>query len=364
MTATLDEFNCSLDRGIIVTDRGSNMKAAFRTTDHIFCINHLLHNIVEKSINENLEIKELCVKCTKLVKYFKISGANAQLTTTLKSFSQTRWNTMFYLLQSVQNNWVEVGNILQEKDQMNRIRGISLNTMTATTKLLKHFEATSKELEADKYPTLHLTIVHIYYLKRICEICSDDVECIQNLKQRLGLLLNEVVMTNITIFHKIALFLFPPTNKLSQFTDAEKCEIKKHCQKMMESFISVSNSDQNESFHAESLTNEKELLFSGFLQPMNSSNHTDRVQNELMLYENVNEVMHNNFDVLQWWEFNKLKYPLLYKLSCKILATPASSAASERIFSSARHLLSEKRCLIGSNPASVGKIMFLHSNMN
>lgn len=121
MTTTLSEFNCSLNRAIILTDRGSNMKAAFRTSDHIFCINHLLHNIVEKSINENVEIKELCVKSSKLVKYFKISGGNAQLTTTLKSFSKTRWNTMYYLLQSIQNNWIEVGNILQEKEQLYRI---------------------------------------------------------------------------------------------------------------------------------------------------------------------------------------------------------------------------------------------------
>lgn len=44
---------------------------------------------------------------------------------------------------------------------------------------------------------------------------------------------------------------------------------------------------------------------------------------------------HDDFDVLT----------LLYKLSCKLLATPASTAASERTFSMARNLISEKRSI-------------------
>lgn len=99
----------------IVTDRGSNMVAAFRQNNHVFCIDHLLHNTIQKSVQEVDDVAELSQLCTKLAKYFKVSGHNLNLTTTSKSFSPTRWNTIYYLFLSIEQNWTEINTILQQK---------------------------------------------------------------------------------------------------------------------------------------------------------------------------------------------------------------------------------------------------------
>lgn len=67
--------------------------------------------------------------------------------------------------------------------------------------------------------------------------------------------------------------------------------------------------------------------------------------------------------MIQWWESRKIELPLLYKVSCRILAVPATSAASERAFSVAGNVLSEKRSSLGLNDSLTNEIMFLHSNL-
>ena len=52
-------------------------------------------------------------------------------------------------------------------------------------------------------------------------------------------------------------------------------------------------------------------------------------------------------EVLAWWKINSRKYPNLSKMAKDFLAIPATSASSERLFSSGKHLISDTRCSLG-----------------
>ncbi len=52
-------------------------------------------------------------------------------------------------------------------------------------------------------------------------------------------------------------------------------------------------------------------------------------------------------EVLAWWKANSRKYPNLSKMVKDFLAVPATSASSERLFSSGKHLISDTRCSLG-----------------
>lgn len=242
----LNDFNCQLEDAIMVTDRGSNMVAAFNQFDHIYCINHLLNNVVEKSIKQVDEIAELCNMCSKVAKYFKNSGENSNLDTSLKSFCPTRWNTVFYLFDSIEKNWLQIGNILQQKNELQRIENINISLIKGIIKLLKPFEEASKTLEGEKYATIHLVFAYINGLKNTCLPENDDIDIIKKFKEILNDHISSVVIQNMTITHKIALFLFPPANKLVHFSEDERVLVKSECAKHLKSYLYINNDENNE----------------------------------------------------------------------------------------------------------------------
>lgn len=71
--------------------------------------------------------------------------------------------------------------------------------------------------------------------------------------------------------------------------------------------------------------------------------------------------LHNYFNVLNWWYNRRNEFPLLFKLCCHILAVPASSAPSERVFSKARNLITDKSSQIGVK--TFNHIMFININV-
>jgi len=58
---------------------------------------------------------------------------------------------------------------------------------------------------------------------------------------------------------------------------------------------------------------------------------------------------------------NKSMLPKLYAVARKVLCVPASSSASERVFSTAGRLLEKRRTSLA--PSSVNSLLFLHSSM-
>lgn len=357
----LSDFDCSLKNALVVTDRGKNMVAAFRNEKHINCVAHLINNIVEKGIEQVPDISLLVKRCTKLVKYFKKSGTNSQLTTTLKSYTKTRWNTVFYLLESVEVNWSDITSILLEKGELHRIDGINFALLTSLAKTLSPFEESSKKLEADKYATMHIVHMHVSLLQKRCQVVLTDHDCIKQLKQKLNALIKNVLLENLTKFHKIALYLFPPAKKLIQFTDAEKRCVFDDC------VSEITNMKEDLVIQSEQLNEinvEVSELYADFISTSDLHTDASSIREEMENYNNAFIRFIEEFDVLQWWEQHKLQYPQLHKLSCKILGTPASSASSERSFSLARNLISEKRVKICANDDKINKIMFLNSNIS
>ena len=65
-------------------------------------------------------------------------------------------------------------------------------------------------------------------------------------------------------------------------------------------------------------------------------------------------------DIVQFWLDNKSVLPKLYTVARQVLCVPASSAASERVFSTAGRFLEKRQTNL--SPATVNSRLFLHSN--
>ena len=63
-------------------------------------------------------------------------------------------------------------------------------------------------------------------------------------------------------------------------------------------------------------------------------------------------------DPLEWWRLKQSQFPLLSKLAVKYLAIPATSAPSERVFSTAGLTIASERAKL--DPKGAGDLVFLH----
>jgi hypothetical protein len=63
-------------------------------------------------------------------------------------------------------------------------------------------------------------------------------------------------------------------------------------------------------------------------------------------------------DPLEWWRLKQTQFPLLSKLAVKYLAIPATSAPSERVFSTAGLTIASERAKL--DPKGAGDLVFLH----
>ncbi len=93
------------------------------------------------------------------------------------------------------------------------------------------------------------------------------------------------------------------------------------------------------------------------LERQNSSESEDDDQvDELTRYLQTKVV--DDVNPLEWWRKNKVKFPTVAKLARKYLTLPASSVASERMFSLAGNIVSESRNRLADD--AIKDIVFCH----
>jgi hypothetical protein len=63
---------------------------------------------------------------------------------------------------------------------------------------------------------------------------------------------------------------------------------------------------------------------------------------------------------LEWWKLHHAQFPNVWKLAQRILAIPATSAPSERVFSAAANVVNKKRVQL--KPETVDLLIFLRGN--
>ncbi|XP_069105739.1 E3 SUMO-protein ligase ZBED1-like [Argopecten irradians] len=85
-----------------------------------------------------------------------------------------------------------------------------------------------------------------------------------------------------------------------------------------------------------------------------------RIELELVNYKSTQN-MPLDADPLLWWKQQELNFPLLSTLARRYLCIPATSVASERVFSTAGDLVSAQRSLLSSD--QIDRLIFLKKNM-
>lgn len=149
-------IDCSLmgKKIVFVTDRGANMVAALRGFNRLNCSAHVLNAVLSHALSPAVvdqvpEVAQLLTDVKKLVSYFKHSGLQAMLDSSLKQSVETRWNSTVDMLESVSQQYDAITAILLEKNQYDKIGRINKNTIASIVAFLKPFRDATNDLESD-----------------------------------------------------------------------------------------------------------------------------------------------------------------------------------------------------------------------
>lgn len=349
-----------------VTDRGSNIRAALKEFSRLNCYGHLSNNIVVQMCKIE-PVAEIVEKASKLVKYFKSSTLNSKLTSTLKSFSPTRFNTVYYTLLSVHNMYSEVVSVLNEKEDtdpskplLHKITDIPKFKLKEICDFLEPFMKLSKDIEGDKYYTLYKVVFAYHKIGKLLEYQSDDTLLVSGMKNNGRTYFDKnLVDFEPKLSHKIALFLHPMSKNLKKFTTEEKSEIHTN----INSFLKQKETNAVDlPIDTSDCSSSKDYYgISDFIDSDGETSNTETISNELEQYisfkiKTTSDVdSFENFDLNSWWLNHHNRFPNLFKLYLKISSIPATSTPSERLFSIAGLIINDRRASL--NPKTINDIL-------
>jgi hypothetical protein len=303
-------------------------------------------------------------ECKSLVTYFKQSSLNSKLQKSLKQEVETRWNSKLEMLESINDQFEEISNLLSERDELSKIENIDSNILQILINFLRKFWEASDFLEGSKYPTLHMVIPWHKTLISHCQVNISDNDALIQLKTVVGqIIINKLKIENI---YKIAVFFDPRMKQLKILEQSDalwiKDQIKQQCVNLISQFTNDESDDSTNTVQARpTKRSRKEAKETTDFSQYYDSSSEEEEEDEVDQYLKLKAPKDKNLDLLQWWSDHKSEYPALAVLCAYYLSIPASSASSEREFSATGQTINERRTNL--NPETIDSILILHSSL-
>jgi len=201
-------------------------------------------------------------------------------------------------------------------------------------------------------PTLFGIIKHLEVKENDSVVIKRFKLCVER-QIRTRFALDEINATDISVLASA----LDPRYKLMKFLNAEKIsEIKVELQYQISQLtpdIEANSSSSSQNLQPPAKKKALDILFGQ--EERNSSVSSDEVE----LYFSENSIP-RSFNPLQWWKANSFRYPRPSQLVKPLFAIPATSTASERLFSVAG--LTVSRLCSSLNRENVNALVFLHNN--
>lgn len=227
---------------IFVTDRGPNIRVALNSFQRIYCFAHIVNNIVEDMCKQ-ADAKKLISDAASLVKFMKSSNLNHRCKPSLKSYTKTRWNTVYEMLNSIFSNYSNIVEILNEKEKLTNDSYVGKVTILAKFQIknlidfLKLFKDITDDIEGEKYVTLHYVVPSFMRIQKELTYLESDSHIVEEMKERGRNFINAREEILPTMTHKVAFFLHPLFKSLRSFSINEKIKVYTHVKTLMENDI-------------------------------------------------------------------------------------------------------------------------------
>ncbi|XP_052743491.1 E3 SUMO-protein ligase ZBED1-like [Bicyclus anynana] len=359
------------------SDNAFNIKGAIRLNKwkQIPCFAHTLNLIVQSALKE---IKDITIKVKQIVEIFKRSPLACERLRNmqkkleepilkLKQDVSTRWNStcdMFQRIITIKNSVMST--IAIDYPDTENITLEDIKILESAIEILTYFKDVTEEMSAEKTVTISEVILISKALKKKCQnfLSSAQPEIVKKMAQ---VLLNEMNsrfqgIEDNNIFAESTV-LDP---RFKQYGFDNEYAYGRACTnlKAMAGQIKTSNLSLVEQSHTPPPPKCKKSIWDEFDKEVGEiMKNTNPTAGGIIEVDKYLEepLLPRSQDPAKWWFKKKDAYPRLYKLFLKRLCIVATSVPSERTFSKAGQIITDRRNKLSGN--KVTQILFLNSNL-
>ena len=379
------------------TDNGRNIINAMEILGvlNFPCMGHTLQLAITKSFDLRA-VSKMLARVRKLVKHFhKSSKATYKLAEKqqlldvpqhkLKGDCVTRWGSTYTMLERLLEQQQAICAVLPESEN----RDVKLLMPSSEefavaeelTQILKTFHVAIEIVSGEKYPTIGIVHPLIHKLLSVTlKEAEGDSSLVKQIKAAVSLDLKERYQDDdIQKLMKIGMLLDPRFKKIPYLSEVERTAIWLQARDELVAIIKADQSQETEgsqSSHDRPHTGDSDpsppqpkkrkltRLLGDILETAGhgaAQTEEEIAEAELRRYESEPGETLDCQKPLQWWKVRSANYKYLSKLAKKILCHTATSVPSERIFSTAGNVVSQKRSCL--SPENVNRLVFLYENM-
>jgi hypothetical protein len=311
-----------------------------------------------------------------LCTYVKQAGSiQEQLEMTLKYGGNTRpWTSMKSRSLSIDKSYDSLIIILKDKGRLNLIAKIDKNLNKQIFNFSEQIFDIFEKLQSGTFSTLQYVVPTYYLISNLCKINDNDHLIIKQLKLNMSKNLYEKFWPSIKSLHWLACYFDPSFKELS-FVPQNKFrtdlieDLNNWAISLLQDAYNAFrlgnvNVDQNiEIIEETNLLNKTSDPFSSLRDA--SSTYVKQetgvslnINNELRSYKFLKIVQHYDHPLI-FWKQNQVEFPIISRACCRLYVIPATSAQSERDFSSVGWTLNKRQSRL--NPKNLESIELLHS---
>ncbi|XP_063742293.1 E3 SUMO-protein ligase ZBED1-like [Eleginops maclovinus] len=391
----LDSWGLSEQKLVaITTDNGANIKKAIELNHwtRLQCFGHRLHLAIERGVKDD-RIQRAVGVCKKIVSAFSYSWKKRRDLAmvqndlglpkhVLTTETPTRWGSRQMMIQRVLEQERAISQVLKD-DKKSRhlvLHWQDVDVLEAVNKVLSPLQDFTDALSGEKY-------VSVSYLKPVLSLFNtsilaeeeSDNQLTKDVKRNILAYLNEKYADEDTDDLLDIASLLDPRFR-TKYMDKEKVEqVLRRATREIVSLVQAQQDTLSGAAGAAAAAAEaepvpapeekrKKTLASFFKRQSTSTTSSssstvseeESVKMELTVYLQTTEV-DSDADPLDWWRCHQTNFPRIAKLARQYLCIPATSAPSERVFSTGGNIVTCHRAAL--KPDAVDRLVFLAQNL-
>lgn len=291
------------------------------------------------------------------------ASSNKPVFTALKRDCPTRWNSLLTMLNSLLKNQVLVERCLTKLRLFEKIlTDDEWQTVNNVARFLEAFKCATEVLSGSAYSTVCMALLFRSEIVSALSPNDDDCEIVRGIKQRMRSALNH--RFPLLELYVVAAMLDPSQRHLAAVQDyllENDVTAVQLLRKFIIKYVETDSVNASAQMLTVALANDPtEVPYKRAKRDLinKHAQSASYVDQELQQYRCLSV---STDDCLKWWSMQTRTYVQLSQLARAVFAIPATSAPSERVFSTAGITLSARRSRL--LPSNVDKIIFVHDNV-